>query len=181
MQPSPKDQELLALLRKNPDRGIEQIFRQYYAYVCQAVYRILPDEVLVEDICQEVFLELWRRRSRLEVKTSLSAYLRRAAVNRTLNYLRDQKITFDEDSDELPLTSQMTGVVQDLEAKEMEELIDRAIDQLPERCRLVFVLSRFHEMSYQQIADELDISVKTVENQISKALKYLRETLGPHL
>lgn len=181
MQPSEKDQELLRLLEEDPDRGIERIFRQYYAYVCQAVYRILPDESLVEDLCQEVFLELWRKRSTLEVKTSLRAYLRRAAVNRTLNFIRDRKVTFDEQREELPLASPFSGALQDLEAKDLEQLIDRAIDQLPERCRLVFVLSRFHEMSYQQIADELDISIKTVENQISKALKYLREMLGPHI
>lgn len=171
----------MELLRKDPDRGIEAIFRQYYAYVCQAVYRILADESLVEDLSQEVFLELWRRRSTLEVKTSLRAYLRRAAANRSLNYLRDQKVTFDESSEELPLVSREAGAAQHLEAKDLEQLIDQAIDQLPERCRLVFVLSRFHEMSYRQIAEELDISVKTVENQISKALKYLREALGPHL
>ena len=175
------DQALLALLKKDPDRGIEHIFRQYYAYVCQAVYRILPDEVLVEDICQEVFLELWRRRDRLVIQSSLRAYLRRTAVNRTLNFIRDQKVTFDQDSDELFLASNLAGTAQELEAKELEKLIDQAIDQLPARCRLVFVLSRFHEMSYKQIAKELDISVKTVENQISKALKYLRQMLGPHI
>jgi RNA polymerase sigma-70 factor (ECF subfamily) len=181
LQPSQKDQELLALLKKSPDQGIEQIFRQYYAYVCQAVYRILPDESLVEDLCQEVFLELWRKRSRIEVKTSLRAYLRRAAVNRTLNYIRDQKVTFDESSEDFQLPSQLIGAAQALEAKELEKFIDLAIDQLPERCRLVFILSRFHDMSYKQIADELNISVRTVENQISKALKYLRQMLGPHL
>ena len=181
MQPSKKDQELLALLKKNPDRGIEQIFRQYYAYVCQAVYRILPDESLVEDLCQEVFLELWRKRSRIEVKSSLRAYLRRAAVNRTLNYIRDQKITFDESNETFQFPSRIVGAVQEIEAQELEKLIDLAIDQLPERCRLVFVLSRFHNMAYKQIADELNISVKTVENQISKALKYLRQMLGPYL
>jgi len=181
LQPSKKDQELLALLKKNPDRGIEQIFRQYYAYVCQAVYRILPDESLVEDLCQEVFLELWRKRSRIEVKSSLRAYLRRAAVNRTLNYIRDQKITFDESNETFQFPSRIVGAVQEIEAQELEKLIDLAIDQLPERCRLVFVLSRFHNMAYKQIADELNISVKTVENQISKALKYLRQMLGPYL
>lgn len=181
LQPLQKDKDLLALLKKDPDKGIELIFRQYYGYVCQAVYRILADQSLVEDLSQEVFLELWRKRKKLVIKTSLRAYLRRSAVNRSLNFIRDQKINFDEDSDDLVLTSQFPGSLENLEAKELEALIDKAIDQLPERCRLVFVLSRFHEMSYQQIADELKISVKTVENQISKALKYLRQALGPHL
>ena len=68
-----------------------------------------------------------------------------------------------------------------LEAAELQSVIDQAVDQLPERCRLVFVLSRFEQMSHKEIANQLDISPKTVENQITKALKILRETLGPYL
>jgi len=73
------------------------------------------------------------------------------------------------------------SIVQELAADNLQEEIDTAIDNLPERCRLVFVLSRFEEMSYRQIAEQLNISMKTVENQISKALKSLRIALADHL
>lgn len=109
----------------------------------------------------------------------MKAYLKRAAVNRTLNFIRDNKITF-EGEEELPiLKGKITGASAKMEADELQEMINRAIDGLPERCRMIFLLSRFEDMSYNEIAQKLDISVKTVENQISKALKILREVLGP--
>lgn len=168
------------LLHQEPDNAIEVLFRQYYSYLCQAVYKIIPDPKLTEDIAQEVFLELWKRKDRLAISGSFKAYLRRAARNKALNYLRSQRIAF-EDREDLPaIEAEIPGVVQQMEAAELHEIIDRAIDHLPERCRVVFALSRFEDMTYQEIADQLEISVKTVENQISKALKLLRIALGPY-
>lgn len=178
MQPNYTDTDLIALLKEDEDRAIEHLFRQHYAYLCKAAYKILPDANLVEDMVQEVFMELWRKRNQVNIKTSIKAYLRRAAVNKTLNYIRDQKIIL-EDNEKLPtLKSKTPSINQKIEAAELQVLIDKAIDGLPEKCRLIFVLSRFEDMSYKEIAQQLDISVKTVENQISKALKHLRKVLG---
>lgn len=135
----------------------------------------------MEDIAQDVFYELWKKRARLTIKTSLKAYLRRAAMNKALNFIRDQKIKFDDEEKQAPLESKIPSINQKLEAAELQQLIDQVIDDLPERCRVVFVLSRFEEMSYNEIAKQLDISSKTVENQISKALKILRVRLGDYL
>ena len=172
------DQEILQLLQSDRERGIEALFRQYFGTVSRAVLRIISDRNTAEDLAQEVFLDLWRKRDRLNITSSLPAYLRRAARNRALNYIRDQKLKFD-DSDEghLDLPSNSVSITQKIAADEMQKRIDWAIEQLPERCRIVFALSRFEEMSYKEIAAELDISVKTVENQISKALRLLREAL----
>ncbi len=175
------DQELQELLTKDSEQAIVLIFQRYYSFLCQAVYKIIPDGNLVEDLAQEVFLELWRKREKLQVSTSLRAYLRRAAVNRALNYIRDQKIRFDEEDRDAPLASSSPSAGQQMEAQELQAAIDLAIDNLPERCRVVFVLSRFEDMSYSEIAGQLGISVKTVENQISKALKLLREALAERL
>lgn len=181
MQSEPTDQDLLALLAKRPEQALELLFRTYYAYLCRVAYRLLPDEGLAEDLVQEVFYEVWRRRNRLSITTSLRAYLRRATVNKTLNHIRDhgKKMLELEEGD--LLEEETPSVVQQLEASELQERIDRAVDQLPERCRIVFVLSRFEERSYQEIADDLGISVKTVENQISKALRLLRQALDQFL
>ena len=180
MQQNYTDKELLELLEKDDELAISLIFRAYYSYLCKAAYKIIPDSNLAEDLSQEVFFELWRKKGQLQVNTSLKAYLRRAVVNRALNYIRDQKIKF-ADENPYPLPSREANAGQQMEADELQQRIDEAIDRLPARCRIVFVLSRFEDMTYQQIGDALDISVKTVENQISKALRILREALGPFL
>ncbi|MDX1941034.1 MAG: RNA polymerase sigma-70 factor [Saprospiraceae bacterium] len=181
MQPNYTDQALLELLRKDADKAVELLFRQYYSYVCKMVHQVISDPVIAEDIGQEVFFEIWRRKDQLIITTSLKAYLRRSAVNRTLNYIRARKIKWEDDQ-ELPMLEDDTpSTAQSLEAEELQQYIDSAIDQLPEKCRIVFMLSRQEDLSYQEIADHLNISTKTVENQISKALKYLRVVLKPYL
>lgn len=177
IEPPLSDQDLISLLNQDPDRGIEAIFRAHYVFVSNAVYRILPDKQLAEDLAQDVFFELWKKREAFSITTSLKAYLKKAAVNKTLNYLRDKKINFESDEMLPNLAGNASGANELMEIQELQQRINFLVDQLPERCRIVFILSRFEEMSYQEIADELDISTKTVENQISKALKFLKENL----
>ncbi len=174
------DRELRAWLRRDPEAAIESIFKTHFSLVCQTIYQIIPDPNRVEDIAQEVFLELWRRRKRLRIDTSLPAYLRRAAINKSLNELRAQKINFAEE-EQIP-EFRFHHVPRDIaQEAELQELVDAAVDQLPPRCRIIFILSRYEELNQRAIARELNISVKTVENQINKALRLLREALGPYL
>jgi len=175
------DEELLALLLTDGESAIDLIFRKYYSFLCKSVYRIIPDTQITEDLAQDVFYGLWKKRDQLKITTSLKAYLKRAALNKALNYIRDQKIDFRNAPAKEELVSKQDSIVQELAAHNLQQEIDAAIDKLPEKCRLVFVLSRFEEMSYRQIAEHLDISMKTVENQISKALKSLRIALAEHL
>lgn len=172
-----QDAALLAALRGGEEKAMEAIFRLYYADVCRAVLRIIPTPEIAEDIGQDVLLELWRKKEQIQINTSLAAYLRRAGVNRALNHLRDQKMKFDQDADLEYHSPMAPSFSQELEAEELRQKIEEAIDALPERCRVIFVLSRFEEMSYQKIADTLGISVKTVENQMTKALRILRDKL----
>lgn len=175
------EKEALQLLRKGNEEAMEWIFREYYAFLCQAIARILPDAHLAEDLSQEVLLEIWKRRDALLISTSLKSYLRRSAINKTLNYIRSQKIRWDDEDKLTQLAFAGSGAVENMQAEELKTAIDAAIDSLPERCRLVFSLSRFEEMTYQEIASQLGISVKTVENQMSKALKTLKALLGSML
>ncbi len=181
LQKNYTDQELKALFEKDAAAATELLFRLYYKKVCQAVYKIIPKGEVTEDLAQEVFYELWRKKDHLIIRTSYVAYLRRAAINKALNYLRDQKIKLDDSTvvSQIKLRAPLSD--EKLEAAELQKVIDGLVDQLPERCRLVFVLSRFEQMSYKEIAHEMGISTKTVENQISKALKLLKEALGPYL
>ncbi len=175
------DEEILKLIELNSEKAIDVLFNQYYAYLCKAVFRIIPDRNYTEDIVQEVFYELWKRRDKIKINTSLKAYLRRAAVNRALNHVRDKKFQKTGEITEAISPALQQNVSHLLEAEELKLIIDKIVDNLPEKCRIVFILNRFEEMSYKEIAEILKISVKTVENQISKALKILRAELGPYL
>ncbi len=176
-----QDEEILSLLRSDSEKAMELMFREYYPFLCKIIVRVLPDAHVAEDLAQEVFFDLWKKRDNFSINTSLKAYLRRAGINRTLNYIRDRKIRWDDEEKIAFQASNLTDASRKLEGEELQQKIDNAIDQLPERCRLIFSLSRFEEMSYQEIADQLGISIKTVENQMTKALKILREAFEEEL
>ncbi|MEM1322157.1 MAG: RNA polymerase sigma-70 factor [Bacteroidota bacterium] len=175
------DKELLAKLAQGDTTAVDTIFRQHYASLCLTANRVLRNTTKAEDLVQDVFFELWRKRKQLHIHSSLAAYLKRATMNKALNYIRDEKIKSSGEEPLQMMRSKETGVQRQLEASELKKKIDQAIDELPERCRLIFCLSRFEEMSYQEIANELDLSIKTVENQITKALRLLRQKLGVYL
>lgn len=157
------------------------MFRTYYTDLCRRVVRILNDPDLAEDIAQDVFLTLWKKRDRLRIDSSLSAYLGRAARNRALNHLRDNPM--DQKREELTDEQWLVEAtaIQQLHADDLQARVDVLLDSLPERCRLVFVLSRFEELSNKEIARTMEISEKTVENQMNKALRLLRKGLEPFL
>jgi len=165
--------------------SFEQLFREHYPYVCQIIYRYVADKSKVEDIAQEIFTELWMKKDSIHIHTSIPAYLRRMAISRALNHIRDTK---KYNWDELDMTSDATqeknfqdaSIIQQMEENELKKRIDAAIKRLPDKCRIVFLLSRHDELSYLEISRQLNISVKTVENQIGKALKLLRLALADH-
>ena len=121
----------------------------------------------------------------MQIHTSVPAYLRRMAISRTLNHIRNTRkhsweeidVATDQDS---AFTTREADIISRMEEADLKKRLDSAIESLPEKCRLVFLLSRNEEMSYGEIAKELNISVKTVENQIGKALKLLRQAVAGH-
>ena len=161
----------------------EDLFKKQYAFVCTILFKYVGDKSKVEDIAQEIFTELWLKRDQIQIHTSLQAYLRRMAISRALNYIRDTK---KHDWDELDpfregmadAVYQQPEVIQQIEEEELKTRLNRGIEELPEKCRVIFMMSRYDELSYAEIAGELNISIKTVENQIGKALKYLRLALS---
>ncbi len=169
--------EILDILKSKPDVALRSLYSSYYRYVCSVVYKMTGDAAVAEDISQEVFLEVWKRRETLEVKTTLKGYLRKVAVNKTLNQIRSKKMNFEQEDTILQVPSTENSTQKILEAEDLQKAINIAVDSLPERCRLVFGLSRYEEKTYKEIADLLTISIKTVENQMSKALKIVRQAV----
>lgn len=170
----PEEKEWLQALGHGDENALRRIFDCYYSGLLSDVDRIIPDENTAKDIVQEVFVELWRKRKELAVHSSLRAYLRRAAVNRALNYLKVQK-RFAFSEPETQLAAPPETILEGASTPEdLETVLHDAIQNLPEKCRVVFVLSKFEQFSHKEIAEQLDISVKTIENQITKAMKILR-------
>jgi len=175
------DKEWMKLLQEDSNKAIDMLFRAYYGELCRAVYRIIPNKSVAEDLVQEVFYGFWKKKDNLTIKTTVKGYLKQTAINKSLNYLRDKKMKFDDTEEgDLELKDSQHSPQQKLEAADLQKVIDKAIDGLPEKCRVIFVLNRFEALSYKEIANSLGISIKTVENQISKALKILRVKLGPY-
>ena len=172
------DTELIRLLHSDPDTAVTHIFEIYYQEVCQHIYRIIPDQQVCQDIAQSIFLEFWQKRSTFNIRTSVGAYLHKMARSRSLNYLRDNKhLMYDDENAVKDEPDNLSSPLDQIIEAELGAVITQAIDQLPARCRAVFALSRYEHMSYKEISEALQISVKTVENQISKALQQLRLTL----
>ncbi len=176
------DEEILTMLSNGNQKSIDLLFDNYYTYLCNVIYRAINDASYAEDIVQEIFSDIWRKRESINIQSSLRAYLRRAAVNRSLNHIRKQRMKFDENEEAIvDIQSDTIDGQKEMEKDELEQRIHDCIDSLPPKCKLVFSMSRFENMSYQEIADRLDLSIKTVENQISKALRILRATVQPYL
>ena len=175
------DSELLDRLRRDDRAAFDEIFRAWYSRLVGFGETILNDRAEAEEVVQDVMLGLWRARHTLSSGSSPQAYLFRATRNRALNQIRHRKVQqrkahLLEVEDSVPALGD-AGLAE----REIRQALDAALNQLPPRCREVFELSRNQGLSYNEIAETLEISVKTVEAQMSKALRVLRERLAPWL
>jgi RNA polymerase sigma-70 factor (ECF subfamily) len=167
------------------DGAFEELFREHHAKLCGFVYRIVGSRAVAEELVQEVFLYLWEHRATWSAHTSIRTYLYAAARNGALNYLRREKLDFPVRQGDPDIVERFTQAPQpadqELVMSELERDVKRAIDRLPERCRLVYTLSRQQHLSYLEIATVLEISPKTVEVQMGRAFKALRKYLAGYL
>jgi RNA polymerase sigma-19 factor, ECF subfamily len=175
------DRELLERLKNGDTAAFDTIFRTWYGPLVGTAERMLRDRAVAEELVQDVMLELWRRRETLAPDGSAQAYLFQATRNRVLNHLRHLRIEQRSEPDvrgESSVTPQADAV---LAQQELDVAVQQAVRSLPDRCREVFELSRVHGLKYAEIASTLGISVKTVEAQMGKALRMLRERLAAWL
>lgn len=158
--------------------AFEKLFREFFPPLLSFARKILVDEDDAREVVHQVFINLWEKRDKIDLSTSLKSYLFTSVHNRSLNVIRDRKKFSLE---EVPEMAGEWDVSTQIESMELEEKINEAIASLPEKCRQIFELNRFDGLKYSEIAIQLNISVKTVENQMSKALKILREKLLKYL
>lgn len=161
-------------------RELERLFKDHHKTLSNLAYNVVRDKDVAKDVVQEVFLRLWQNRDRIDFGSQITHYLTRATTHTALNYLRSRrKLTSIDD-----LTS---GAIEnpqghdDYAYQELEKKVSNAIERLPPKCRAIYLLSRNEGLKYQQIAEVMDISLKTVENQMGIALEKLRQELKPYL
>jgi RNA polymerase sigma-70 factor (ECF subfamily) len=176
------EKQVLEKFRQGNQSTFEMIFRAYYQPLCRYAFSFLNNKEEAEEVVQTVFVSVWEKRTALQIETSLKAYLYRMVRNSCLNVIKHEKVKLQHAAHEMYVGEVAAeSVMQKVQATELETKITQAIQALPEQCRLVFQLSRFEELKYQEIADQLQISVKTVENHMGKALKLMREQLKDYL
>jgi RNA polymerase sigma-70 factor, ECF subfamily len=175
------DRELLDRLRQGDRDAFDTVFRAHYPTLVGVAERIAGERAVAEELAQDVMLELWRRHATLAVDESLRAYLVRAARNRALNHLRHERMKVRTAPRAAGETVSHPEAPSNLAEAEIDAAVREAVNALPERCREVFELSRGQGLRYAEIASALGISVKTVEAQMGKALRVLRERLAPWL
>ncbi len=176
-------------LRKGDIKAFEMLYNEQYKSLCYYAQRFVFDQDTSREIVQFVFVRIWEKRDSLSVDISLKTYLYAAVRNKCLDYLKHLKIEnefekmrmkeFQESGNILSKT--IDDPLDGLVTEELENAIREAIESLPDKCKAIFELSRYDGLKYSQIAEELNISVKTVETQISRAIKTLREKLSGFL
>ena len=170
------DEELVELLQKGEERAFKTIYERYWKPLYFSAFAVLKDESVCKDIVQEFFISLWQRRGQLNIQSSLKGYLFTA-----IRYLVFKEV---RKSKEEALFSQLDERLSswngdsNLLVAEIERLVAAAVAGLPEGCREVYLLSRQEGLSRNEIADRLDISGKTVANQLTKALRHIRTSIS---
>ena len=173
-----RDSELQQLVKEGNNPAFEVIFDRYWKRLFAYAYRIYQDEKICEDIVQEIFISLWEKSNDTNI-LNLEAYLIRSVKYKIANHIRDLKFNrvHLEIIQNIPNTFKTEN---NIEYEEFEKGIFNEIKKLPPKCQQVFMFSRFENYSNSEIAEELNISVRTVEKHITNALKFLKSTIGTH-
>ena len=166
---------LIHQLNTGNELVFEKVFKQYFKALQNYAYTILNDLDIAEEMVQNVFLKIWEKRGKLPQDASIGSYLYKSVYHESLNWLRHEKVKFSHQQHTLYSMKDETDNAADrIKMKQLEEHLQKALNDLPQQCRTIFQMSRFDELRYREIADELGISIKTVENQMGKALRIMR-------
>ena len=180
------DNQLINGIQQGDIAAFEELHKKYYIYLCLVAEHVVRNPSDAEEIVSDVFVRLWVIREKIDINTSLKAYLVKAVHNTSLNYLERNKISNKlisdiSDSDYKLLAWDSDYPLGHLYEKEIMEMLDHSISKLPEACRKIFILSRDKNMKYGDIAIKLGISINTVKAQMKIALSRLRNALKDYL
>jgi len=172
------NQHIFKRLQNGDEKAFSELFDQYYSALCLFANKYLQDMDLSRSLAQQVFIDLWMKREKITISTSVKSYLYAAVKNRCIDVLRKEKATTTisesvENLNQIPFRDL-------IEETELNDRINSSINQLPKKCREIFLLCRFEGLKYTEIAEKLGISVKTVEMQMGIALKKLRDSLSDY-
>jgi RNA polymerase sigma-70 factor, Bacteroides expansion family 1 len=178
----PETTTITQSLSAGGEQEFERLFKEHFKSLYAYAFTILKNEAQAEETVQNVFYKIWEKKVPDTIQTSLKAYLYKAVYHESLNYLKHRKIKAQYQLHVMHHEKNQTDhATKKIMAKELEERLRAALNALPQQCRTIFQLSRFDGLKYQEIADQLGISIKTVENQMGKALKQLRVKLIDYL
>lgn len=189
MTVSLSENELFRQIKKGDVYAFEKLFKAYYRNLCYFAENYVKEKAMAEEIVGSFFVSLWEKRNTIEIKDSVKSYFYSSVHNLCIKYLEHLKVMkkYEEyarsrlRSKELMAPSSNAYPLANLISQEIVEEIEKSISELPEKCREIFCLSRFEEMSYEDISAKLDVSVNTVRTQMARALQKLRESLKNYL
>jgi RNA polymerase sigma-70 factor (ECF subfamily) len=174
-------------LKKGENTAYETLFRLYFDRLFYFAKSYLEDEDEAKEITQNVFFKFWKKRASLNIDSNLNAYLFRMTKNECLDYFKHQKVKANyHDVIQRERASLNQTSLQDhpdllLIESELEEKVNQILNELPPRCKQIFIKSRFEGLKYKEISSEMNISIKTVEHQIAKALRLFRRELQEYM
>jgi len=168
------DEELFKQIRNNNSNALKLLFTRYYENLCYFAFSFVKDQQISKEVVSDIFINIWEKRKKIIITNKVKTYLYTAVKNQSLNYLRKNRIQFESlDAVDRIMLKMNAGADDQLNYEELKNLIDHLIDQLPEKRKLIFQMNKFDELSYQEIANILSISISTVRNQMMKAVKFL--------
>ncbi len=158
-------------------KAFKELFDIMHPLLTRHIYKLTSRPQLSEELANDIFVSFWKNKETIEITTSLKAYLYRAATNKSYDFYRkkERQPNIGNLDYSLEVVSSGSSAEEKIHYSETEQKILMCLDKLPERCRLIFSLSRFSQYPRKKIAEELDISIKTIENQMTKALKLMKK------
>ena len=170
------DNELFQSIKDGETFALKTLFRKYYDNLCWFAYSIIKDRDSAEEVVSDVFIKLWEKREEITIQTSLKSYLYKSVKNLSLNYLKKATLKTETlDTNEATMLKDIVNPEEILFYEELKDRIDSLIHKMPEKRKVIFEMSRFDELSFEEIAEILNISVYTVRNQLVKAVQFLSD------
>ncbi|WP_183575037.1 RNA polymerase sigma-70 factor [Mucilaginibacter sp. X5P1] len=174
--------EITAGLTDKTEAAFEHLFKKHFRELHAYGFSLLKDWDAAEEVVQAIFLKLWEKNEWVHIQISIKSYLYKSVYHDCLNYMRRQKIHLKYQTHTVhAMENRVDNTDGKIKLNEMEQHLSKALDKLPEKCRAIFHLSRFEYLKYHEIANQLEISIKTVETHMGKALRILRKEMKEFL